>query len=82
VKGSVLESVVYRLHVRLVSLGPGDMRLGRDTSGAITRHSVSGHTAVNSTLARKAGDVGDTGDGSTVLADRREGRQGEHASTT
>ena len=38
--------------------------------------------AVYNTLSRKAGDVGDTGEGGTVLADRREDRQREHASTT
>ena len=86
-EGAVLEPITQRLHVLLIVLrcrnvGSGDMRLSRDTAGSITRKSVSGHAAVDDTLARETGDVGDTGEGSTVLADRREGRQGEHASTT
>jgi hypothetical protein len=51
-------------------VGPGDVRLGVDTTGTITRQSVSGHAAVDDTLAKQTGDVGDTGEGSTVLADR------------
>jgi hypothetical protein len=83
----VLESVTQRLHVLLVVLGHGKRGAGRCAlvqrySGTVTRQSVSGHAAVDDTLARQTGDVGDTGEGSTVLADRREGRQGEHASTT
>ena len=53
-----------------------------DAAGAIMRQRVSGHAAVDDTLARETGDVSDTGDGGTVLADRREGCQGEHTSAT
>jgi hypothetical protein len=49
---------------------------------AVARQGVSGHAAMDNTLSGQTGDVGDTGEGSAVLADRREGRQGEHASTT
>jgi hypothetical protein len=86
-EGAVLEPVTQRLHVLLIILGcgnvgPGDMRLGGDTTRTITRKSVSGHATVDDTLARQTRDIGDPGNGRTVLADRREVRQGEHASTT
>ena len=67
----MLESVVYRLNVLLVVLGSGDIGSGRDTARTVTGQSVSGHAAVYNTLARNAGDVGDTGNGGTVLANRR-----------
>jgi hypothetical protein len=83
----VLESVAYRLHIPLVILWRGNVGLGdvcsdRDTASTVTRKSVSGHAAVDDTLARQTGDVGNAKDGSTVLANRREGRQGEDAPTT
>jgi hypothetical protein len=83
----VLEPVTQRLHVLFVILGPrnvgsGDMRLRRDTAGTLGGQRVSGHAMVDDTLAGQTGDVRDTGDGSAVLADRRERRQRKHASTT
>jgi hypothetical protein len=83
----MLQSVTHRLHVLLVILGrgkvrPRDVSQCRDTVCAVARQGVPGHAAVDNTLARQTGDVGDAGEGSTVLADRREGRQGKHASTT
>ena len=83
----MLESITQRLHVLLVILGcrnvgPGDMRLSGDTAGSITRKRVSGHAAVDDTLARQTRDIGDTREGSAVLADRRKRRQREHASAT
>ena len=80
------KSVAYRLQILVLILGYGNvggsMRLCRDTAGTIAGQSVSGHAAMDDTPSRQAGDIGDTGDGSTVLADWRERRQGEHASTT
>jgi hypothetical protein len=83
----VLECVTQRLNVLLVVLGHGDVRLGavslcRDTVCAVARRGVPGHATVDNTLARQTRDVGDPGEGSAVLADPREGRQGEDASTT
>jgi hypothetical protein len=80
-EGAVIESVLTQhLHVLLILLecrkmGPGDVHLGRDTAGTITRKSVSGHAAVGDTPARQTRDVGDPGNGSTVLADPREGHR-------
>ena len=86
-EGAVLESIMQGLHVLLIVLGcrnvrPGDMRLRGDTAGSITRKRVSGHAAVDDTLARQTGDVSDTREGSAILADRRKRRQREHASAT
>ena len=86
-EGAVLESITQRLHVLLIvlgcrNLGPGDLRLSRDTVGTIMGKGVSGHAAVNDTLARQTRYVGDTWKGSTVLADRRKRRKGEHTSAT
>jgi len=84
---AVLESITQRLHVLLVILGcrnvgSGNMRLSRDTAGSITRKRVSGHAAVDDTLARQTRDIGDTREGSAVLADWRKRRQREHTSAT
>ena len=84
---AVLNCITQRLHVLLVLLEYGNvgmraMHSSRDATGTIMRQRESGHAAVDDTLARETGDVGDTGEGSTVLADRREGRQGEHAFAT
>ena len=86
-EGAVLESIMQGLHVLLIVLRcrnvrPGDMRLRGDTVGSITRKRVSGHAAVDDTLARQTGDVSDTREGSAILADRRKRRQREHASAT
>ena len=83
----MLESITQRLHVLLVILGcrnvgSGNMRLSRDTAGSITRKRVSGHAAVDDTLARQTRDIGDTREGSAVLADWRKRRQREHTSAT
>ena len=83
----MLESITYRLHVLVVVLGHrnvvrGAVRLRRYTVGTVTRQSVSRRAALDNTFSGQTGDVRDTGEGSTVLADRREGRQGKHASTT
>ena len=60
----------------------GAVRLRRYTVGTVTRQSVSRRAALDNTYSGQTGDVRDTGDGSTIRADRREGRQGKHASTT
>ena len=83
----MLKPITQSLHVLLVVLKLGTMGMGtmgssRGTTRTITRKRVSRHAAVDDTLARQAGYVGDPGEGSTVLADRREGRQGKHASAT
>jgi hypothetical protein len=83
----VLQSITHRLQVLLVVLGhgdvgPRDMSLCGDTVYAVARQGVSGHAAVDNTLARQTRDVCDTREGSAVLADRREWRQGEHTSAT
>ena len=83
----MLKCITQRLHVLLVVFGYGNVGLramhsSRDAAGTITRKRVSGHAAVDDTLAKETGDVGDTREGGTILADRRERCQGEHASTT
>ena len=83
----MLESITYRLHELVVVLrcgdvGLGDVRLGRDAAGIVTGQSVSGHAASDNTLAGETRDIRDTGECTAVLADRRQWRQGEHASTT
>ena len=82
---ALLKCITQCLHVLLVVLGYRNVGLramnsSRDAAAAVTRKRESGHAAVDDTLARETGDVGDTGEGSTVLADWRERGQGEHAS--
>ena len=84
---AVLKCITQRLHVLLVVLGYRNVGLrtvhsSRDAAGTITRKREPGHAAVDDTLSRQTGDVGDTGEGSTILADWREGRQRKHASAT
>ena len=83
----MLEPVTHRLHVLIVFLWRGDVGVGdvcvlRDTAGAVVRQSVSRPAAVDDTFTGQTSDVRDTGQGRTVLADPRVGRQGEHASAT
>ena len=83
----MLESITHRLQILFVILGHGYVglgyvHLGGDAAGAFTRQSISGQAASDNTLAGETGDVRDTGEGSAILANRREGRQREHASTT
>ena len=71
---AVLKCITQRLHVLLVILGYGNVGLramhsSRDAAGTITRKRISGHAAVDDTLARETGDVGNPGEGRTILAD-------------
>ena len=82
----MLQSVTHGLQIILVVLrhggvGPENVSL-RNAVCAVVRQGVSGHTAVDDTGAGQTGDIRDTWEGSAVLADLRERRQGEHASTT
>ena len=64
----MLESVAHRPHLLFAVLGhakvgPGNVSLWRDTVCAIARQGVSGHAAVNDTLAKQTGDIRDTWEG-------------------
>ena len=77
---------MYRLHELLLILWRADVGNGvlvlRNTPGAIVRLNISRHAAQDPTFPRVTGDIRNIGDSGAVLADRRVGRQGEHASAT